>query len=105
VQSGGAIYNVGGGTVRQLFIEALSSNTTTQCWDNYSYGSISPGDNLWAEEDGGSLVKFDNTYYTSWKSIVNDVTNALQRVAGVLLPFRLREQLRRSDLGNAAIRI
>jgi hypothetical protein len=75
VQSGGAIYNLGDGTVRQLFIEALSSNTTTQCWDNYSYGSISPGDNLWAEEDGGSLVKFDNTYYTSWKSIVNDVTN------------------------------
>ena len=75
VQSGGAIYNLGSGTVSQLFIEALSTNTTTQCWDNFNYGSISPGDNLWAEEDGGTLVKFNNTYYTSWKSIVNDVTN------------------------------
>ena len=70
-----AVDNLGEDILSHLSIEVLSTNTTTQCRDSYSYGSIPPDDNLWGEEDYHRLVDFSNVYDTPYQSIVNDVTN------------------------------
>ncbi|MGC8489455.1 MAG: hypothetical protein ACP5QO_14740, partial [Clostridia bacterium] len=78
VQSGGEIFNTSGTTVKNMFIEMLSqdnNNPIDWCFAQ-GYGSISPGDNLWGEEEYKGTVVFNGTSYDQYSSIANDVTKS-----------------------------
>ncbi len=76
MQSGGEIYNQGSGSTTTLFVEAVSgynSENAAQCGD-YTAGSANPGNNLWGEDGYVGPVVVDNTTYSQFRGIANNVT-------------------------------